>query len=61
MLVLSLLAVLQALFHGPASATKGNSMIASAWYAGWHADSDPAFSLSQVSWNKYSQLNYAFA
>ncbi|KAJ7828667.1 glycoside hydrolase family 18 protein [Mycena olivaceomarginata] len=61
MLVLSLLAVLQALLHGPASATKGNSMIASAWYAGWHADSDPAFSLSQVSWNKYSQLNYAFA
>ncbi|KAJ7814345.1 glycoside hydrolase family 18 protein [Mycena olivaceomarginata] len=61
MLVLSLLAVLQALLHGPASATKGNSMIASAWYAGWHADSGPAFSLSQVSWNKYSQLNYAFA
>ncbi|KAJ7797115.1 glycoside hydrolase superfamily [Mycena olivaceomarginata] len=46
----------------PASATKGNSMIASAWYAGWHMlIQDPAFSLSQVSWNKYSQLNYAFA
>ncbi|KAJ7804323.1 glycoside hydrolase family 18 protein [Mycena olivaceomarginata] len=61
MLLLPLLAVLQVLTHGRASETDSTSMIASAWYAGWHADSIPAFALSQISGNKYSELTYAFA
>ncbi|PFH51321.1 glycoside hydrolase family 18 protein [Amanita thiersii Skay4041] len=35
--------------------------IASAWYAGWHADSQPAFPLTQVTWSKYTHMTYAFA
>lgn len=33
-------------------------MVASTWYAGWHAKEYP---LSQVSWSKYTQMTYAFA
>lgn len=32
-------------------------MVASAWFAGWHADN---FTLDDVSWDKYTQLTYAF-
>ena len=32
-------------------------LVASAWYAGWHADN---FTLDDVSWDKYTQLTYAF-
>lgn len=32
-------------------------MVASAWYTGWHATDFP---LSNVSWDKYTQLTYAF-
>ncbi|KAJ7790959.1 glycoside hydrolase family 18 protein [Mycena olivaceomarginata] len=49
MLLLPLLAVLQVLTHGRASETNSTSMIASAWYAGWHADSIPAETTSDVS------------
>jgi chitinase len=61
MFSLPLLVLLSAQFHGLAFGAK--SKIATAWYAGWHApgQSDPALSLSQVSWNKYTQLTYAFA
>lgn len=34
------------------------SMISAAWYTGWHADDFP---LSDVSWEKYTHLKYAFA
>ncbi|KAJ6538474.1 glycoside hydrolase family 18 protein [Mycena vulgaris] len=61
MFFLSLL-TLPILFHGLAFGRSNSQKIATAWYAGWHStDSDPAFSLSQVSWNKYTQLTYAFA
>ena len=36
-------------------------MVAAAWYAGWHANSDPAFPLANVSWDKYTHLTYSFA
>lgn len=36
----------------------GESRVATAWYAGWHAEDFP---LSKVSWSKYTQLTYAFA
>jgi len=39
----------------------GSPKVATAWYAGWHADADPSFSLAQVSWDKYTQMTYAFA
>lgn len=35
--------------------------VAAAWYAGWHADSTPAFPLSNVSWSNYNTLIYSFA
>ncbi|KAJ7229402.1 glycoside hydrolase family 18 protein [Mycena haematopus] len=58
-----LLALLPALFHGLAFGTKTTSKIATAWYAGWHApgQAEPALALSQVSWEKYTHLTYAFA
>ena len=31
--------------------------VSAAWYAGWHADN---FTLDDVSWDKYTQLTYAF-
>ncbi|KAF8992480.1 endochitinase [Cyathus striatus] len=40
---------------------EANNKVAAAWYAGWHADSSPAFPLSQVSWSKYTHLTFAFA
>ncbi|KAJ7682443.1 glycoside hydrolase family 18 protein [Mycena polygramma] len=54
--------VLPALFRGLALG-KSTSKVATAWYAGWHApgQADPAFALSQVSWEKYTHLTYAFA
>ncbi|PPQ78226.1 hypothetical protein CVT25_015545 [Psilocybe cyanescens] len=39
----------------------GEPKVASAWYAGWHADSTPGFPLSEVSWSKYTHLTYSFA
>ena len=32
-------------------------MVSTAWYAGWHATD---FTLSNVSWDKYTQMTYAF-
>ncbi|KAF7355619.1 Chitinase [Mycena sanguinolenta] len=58
-----ILALLPALFHGLAFGTKAGSKIATAWYTGWHAPghADPSFALSQVSWDKYTHMTYAFA
>ncbi|KAJ7228309.1 glycoside hydrolase family 18 protein [Mycena pura] len=61
MLSRALLALLPTLFHGLALGATSSPKIATAWYAGWHADSDPGFPLSQVSWEKYTHLTYAFA
>lgn len=33
-------------------------MVSSAWYAGWHGTDFPP---SKVSWEKYTQMTYAFA
>ncbi|KAJ6539729.1 glycoside hydrolase family 18 protein [Mycena capillaripes] len=49
------------LFNSFCVAHAKQNKIATAWYAGWHAKSDPAFSLSKVSWEKYTHLTYAFA
>ncbi|KAJ6583772.1 glycoside hydrolase family 18 protein [Mycena sp. CBHHK59/15] len=59
----SLLSLLPVLLTsvGFAQAKTGTSKVATAWYAGWHADSAPAFPLSKVSWEKYTHLTYAFA
>ncbi|KAF8639744.1 hypothetical protein AX17_001006 [Amanita inopinata Kibby_2008] len=38
-----------------------NSKIASAWFAGWHATSEPAYPISKISWSKYTHITYAFA
>jgi len=35
------------------------SKVATAWFAGWH--SDVGFPVSKVSWDKYTELTYAFA
>ncbi|KDR84013.1 hypothetical protein GALMADRAFT_56576 [Galerina marginata CBS 339.88] len=51
-LLFSLLPHILALDHG-------ESKVASAWYAGWHADT--GFPLSKVSWSKYTHLTYSFA
>jgi chitinase len=32
--------------------------VATAWYAGWHAQDFP---LANVSWDKYTEMTYAFA
>jgi chitinase len=51
----------RALAHASCSATdeaRAGGLIASAWYAGWHARDFP---LSKVSWSKYTQVTYAFA
>ncbi|KAJ7774101.1 endochitinase [Mycena olivaceomarginata] len=63
MFLLPVILVLHTLFCGSALGRKTTSKIATAWYAGWHApgQSDPALSLSQVSWDKYTELTYAFA
>ncbi|KAJ7094485.1 glycoside hydrolase family 18 protein [Mycena belliarum] len=57
MFFLPLLLTLPIFFHGTLASPK----IATAWYAGWHANSDPGFPLSKVSWEKYTQLTYSFA
>lgn len=53
---------LEASFSGRADASdlglRDLAKVATAWYAGWHADDFP---LSKVSWSKYTQLTYAFA
>ncbi|KAI3604579.1 glycoside hydrolase family 18 protein [Moniliophthora roreri] len=36
----------------------GDSKVSMAWYAGWHSSD---FTLSDVSWSKYTHLAYAFA
>ncbi|EEB93001.1 hypothetical protein MPER_08406 [Moniliophthora perniciosa FA553] len=36
----------------------GDSKVSMAWYAGWHSSK---FTLSDVSWSKYTHLAYAFA
>ena len=49
------------LAHASCSATddaRTGGLIASAWYAGRHAQDFP---LSKVSWSKYTQVTYAFA
>ncbi|KAF8582525.1 glycoside hydrolase family 18 protein [Ramaria rubella] len=35
------------------------AFVASAWFAGWHAD--VGFSVSNVTWDKYTHITYAFA
>ncbi|KAJ7044698.1 endochitinase [Mycena alexandri] len=60
-LLFPLLTLLSFLCHGLALGTTTNTKIATAWYAGWHADADPAFPLSEVPWDKYTELTYAFA
>ncbi|KAF9567358.1 chitinase [Agrocybe pediades] len=42
-----------------ATSTGSEPKVASAWYAGWHADA--GFPLSKVSWSKYTHLTYSFA
>ncbi|KAJ7044701.1 endochitinase [Mycena alexandri] len=37
-----------------------SSQIATAWFAGWHIDADPSFSISKVNWEKYDHLILAF-
>ncbi|KAJ7482387.1 endochitinase [Mycena galericulata] len=61
MLLLPLLVLLPTLCRGLTLERKTSSKIASAWYAGWHAESDPAFPLSQIPWDRYTHLSYAFA
>ncbi|KAH7902935.1 hypothetical protein BJ138DRAFT_1131554 [Hygrophoropsis aurantiaca] len=36
-----------------------HSLVAGAWYTGWHATE--GFPLSEVSWDKYNTLYYSFA
>jgi hypothetical protein len=38
--------------------SKSTKHVAAAWYAGWHATNFP---LSDVSWEKYTHMTYAFA
>ncbi|KAJ7498589.1 endochitinase [Mycena latifolia] len=61
MFLLPLLTLPGILFHGLAFGRTSGPKVATAWYAGWHGDSDPAFTLSQVSWEKYTELTYSFA
>ncbi|KAF8992509.1 glycoside hydrolase superfamily [Cyathus striatus] len=35
--------------------------VSAAWYAGWHAESIPGFPLSDISWEKYTHMTFAFA
>ncbi|KAF8510380.1 glycoside hydrolase family 18 protein [Gautieria morchelliformis] len=35
------------------------AFVASTWFAGWHANS--GFAVSDISWNKYTHITYAFA
>ncbi|EGO25950.1 glycoside hydrolase family 18 protein [Serpula lacrymans var. lacrymans S7.9] len=44
---------------GPSSKRGGDDLVLSAWYAGWHAT--VGFPLSNVSWDKYTNLVYSFA
>lgn len=39
------------------AATNVPELVASTWYAGWHATDFP---LSNVSWDKYTHVTYAF-
>ncbi|KAF7290920.1 Chitinase [Mycena chlorophos] len=56
--VLSSLALISSLVSLAAS----KPTIASAWFAGWHAaDVTPKFTVSDVSWSKYTHMIYSFA
>ncbi|TRM68200.1 glycoside hydrolase family 18 protein [Schizophyllum amplum] len=44
-----------------ASNDTGSTKVAAAWLAGWHTNSTPAFSLDDLSWDKYTKLTYSFA
>ena len=41
----------------PTGGAQEVEMVASTWYAGWHAADFP---LDKVSWDKYTQVTYAF-
>ena len=60
-----LLPALLAAFRASANALSpraGNEdtvdFVATAWFASWHAQDFP---LANVSWDKYTEMNYAFA
>ncbi|KAF7332320.1 Glycoside hydrolase family 18 protein [Mycena kentingensis (nom. inval.)] len=55
-------ALITVVFHITSNLAKstGTRKVVTAWYAGWHATSDPAFLPSQISWSKYTDVTYAF-
>ncbi|KAF8622115.1 hypothetical protein AX15_007250 [Amanita polypyramis BW_CC] len=63
LLLLSSLPATHARYQGIAleHARRGYSKVASAWFAGWHATSNPAFPISGVSWSKYTHMTWSFA
>ncbi|TRM63576.1 glycoside hydrolase family 18 protein [Schizophyllum amplum] len=38
-----------------------SSKVAAAWFAGWHTNTTPAYTLDNVPWEKYTKLTYSFA
>lgn len=64
-LYLALFALPRVLAHSSSAArswhhgSRNDKPVATAWYAGWHADE--GFPLEAVPWSKYTQLTYAFA
>lgn len=43
--------------NGPGNGTN-DEFVAMSWYAGWHASDNPP---QNISWDKYTQVTYAFA
>ncbi|KAL1680744.1 glycoside hydrolase family 18 protein [Schizophyllum commune] len=56
----TLLSASLALAQGQGNDT-GSSKVATAWFAGWHTNTTPSFTLDDVSWDKYTKLTYSFA
>ncbi|KAF7332372.1 Nuclear elongation and deformation protein 1 [Mycena kentingensis (nom. inval.)] len=46
---------------GPAK-VKAKPTISAGWFAGWHAaNSEPAFTVADIPWSKYTNVQYSFA
>ncbi|KAL0957925.1 hypothetical protein HGRIS_000106 [Hohenbuehelia grisea] len=52
-------AALSAVHAGSVAPLSLNRKVATAWFAGWHADA--GFPVSSISWSKYTEVTYSFA
>ncbi|CAN8104490.1 unnamed protein product [Discula destructiva] len=43
------------------SSNTSSDMVAASYFAGYHIDDNPGFTVEEIPWDKYSEIKYAFA